>query len=488
MSYEIPIPKPSDYGISETNGFLPNEMPLCKLSDTYYDPWESIANNLPSLLLSKNIRNVVNKLPILKVKKELVNCLRQLRRAYSVLTFITNGYIWGIDEPCDTLPDSIAIPLLEISDILGLPPLSTYSSLVLWNYKPIISNEECEVNELDLSNITTINTFTGSMDESWFYLVSVIFERIGSRSINIGLKSIAAVRKHDINTVIECLEFLAENIDELGSILMKMEEMCDPHIFYYRLRPYLAGWKGMSDLGIPNGIKYGEKGDYKIFAGGSNAQSSLIQFLDILLGIEHFSIGTKRSAIKGQISPETSKNSFINDMRNYMPKEHREFLIHFGKVSNIREFVLRNKCDKLTLAYDACLSMLKSFRDKHIQIVTRYIILQATKTNISSTKKFGLSKTHGKHEQKGTGGTALIPFLKQCRDETGSIAASEWGQKVLNKAVLDVREDSSFCKILKRESKYNENNPIKRLKVGLAGDWDSGENDQEETTKIPGHW
>lgn len=76
--------------------------------------------------------------------------------------------------------------------------------------------------------------------------------------------------------------------------------------------------------------------------------------------------------------------------------------------------------------------MLKAFRDKHIQIVTRYIILQAKlykKAGSSNTLRSGISKTAEKTEQKGTGGTSLIPFLKQCRDETGDLAAGKWGKK-----------------------------------------------------------
>ena len=33
---------------------------------------------------------------------------------------------------------------------------------------------------------------------------------------------------------------------------------------------------------------------------------------------------------------------------------------------------------------------------------------------------------------RGTGGTALIPFLKQARDETGEPAIDEWARRLLN--------------------------------------------------------
>ena len=95
----------------------------------------------------------------------------------------------------------------------------------------------------DLDNLTTINTFTGSIDESWFYLVSVYFEYKGSFAIKAGLDALGHARDGDTKKLTESLQSMAQAIDSLGSVLMRMEEMCDPHVFYFRIRPYLAGWR-----------------------------------------------------------------------------------------------------------------------------------------------------------------------------------------------------------------------------------------------------
>lgn len=488
MSKNIPLPTLEEYGLSD-NGFLPKELPVTKLSDEYYKGWEAIVQNIPSLLLSKKMREVVDRLPVLDVKDSLIGDVGQLRRAYSVLCFIANAYVWGNDEACDTLPDCIAKPLLTVSDVLGLPPLATYASVVLWNYKPIVEDAD---DVMDLSNLTSINTFTGGMDETWFYLVSVMTEKIGAPCVTSGLKAIRAAREDDLDGAISELKCIAEAIDNLGSVLMKMEAMCDPHIFFYRIRPYLAGWKNMAEVGLPKGVKYGSEGEYLSFAGGSNAQSSLIQALDIVLGVEHFPMGKKGSGPR-TISANSDQNSFINEMRKYMPREHREFLGHLAKVSNIKDYVETKKDKELTLAYDACIAMLKSFRDKHIQIVTRYIILQAHKKNPSPQSKVlrsGLSKSQGQKEQRGTGGTALIPFLKQCRDETGSSAASDWGKKVLSTAVLDVHESSTVTGTRKRSQgpTAESGDDTKRMKLGLAGNWNIDQESDEEGSYPAGHW
>ena len=102
-----------------------------------------------------------------------------------------------------------------------------------------------------------------------------------------------------------------------------------------------------------------------------------------------------------------------------------------------------DSCPELLLSFDACLAMLKLFRDKHIQIVTRYVVLQAKKTNnmgSSSTMRSGLAKKKKNGaEEKGTGGTSLLPFLKQCRDETGDPAAGNWGKRILSDGVMRLK-------------------------------------------------
>ena len=147
----------------------------------------------------------------------------------------------------------------KVSDHLGLPPIATYASLCLWNFKQIMPSDDI----WDLDNLTTINTFTGSIDESWFYLVSVYFEHKGALAITTGLDAIKCAYDNNTKGLVENLQQLAEAIDSLGSVLMKMEEMCDPHVFYFRIRPYLAGWKNMTEVGL-KGVYYGEENCQKL--------------------------------------------------------------------------------------------------------------------------------------------------------------------------------------------------------------------------------
>ncbi|CAK7901557.1 indoleamine 2,3-dioxygenase [[Candida] anglica] len=437
----VAIPRLEDYDVFLEKGFLPDQLPLVKLPQDYYQPWENLVNNLPSLILTKRVRKLVDDLPSLST--EHLSNRDEYRRAYQCLTFMAQGYVWSETNPTDKLPENIAKPLLEVSDYLGLPPLATYAGLCLWNYKEIIPGQK-----FSLDNLTTINTFTGSIDESWFYLVSVYFEYEGASCIKLGLDLINLINNDaDRKTIIAHLQELAESIDHLGSVLLKMEEMCDPHVFYFRIRPFLAGWKGMNDLGLnKDGVLYGNETTPRNYVGGSNAQSSLIQFLDILLSVQHHPTGERpvphqANSMPSAVSNSSSSSNFMNEMRDYMPEKHRNFLKVLEQVSNIREYVSTNGEDdaELILCYDACLAMLKSFRDKHIQIVTRYIVLQARqKAKMgSNTMRSGLAKKG--ITEKGTGGTSLLPFLKQCRDETGDPAAGNWGKRILSDGVMRLK-------------------------------------------------
>ena len=92
-----PVPNPKDYGITGHHGFLPTELPLEILPDPYYKSWEAVITNLQALLLSRRLRAVVKKLPILSTAH--LQHRAEWQRAYVVLAFITHAYIWGGDLP-----------------------------------------------------------------------------------------------------------------------------------------------------------------------------------------------------------------------------------------------------------------------------------------------------------------------------------------------------------------------------------------------------
>ncbi|KAK3349082.1 Indoleamine 2,3-dioxygenase [Lasiosphaeria hispida] len=494
-----PIPVLTDYGISPTHGFLPEVLPLTRLPDPYYNKWEAVAANLQALILSKRLRGVVDRLPVLSTIG--LEHDAEWRRAYSLLSFMAHGYIWSGDSPSDRLPPAIAVPLLKVSQHLEVPPVATYAAVCLWNFKPLFMDEDID----NLENLASLNTFTGSIDESWFYLVSVAMEARGAPTIALMLIAIAAARENDAATVTRCLNSFAERVDDLTALLQRMHESCDPTIFYNRIRPFLAGSKNMAEAGLPHGVIY-EDGSgtetYRQYAGGSNAQSSLIQFFDVVLGIEHRPTGEKRGRTdesEREGHAPAPKHNFIMEMRRYMPGPHARFLGDVQAVANIRDFVESNRTNRpLCIAYDACLSMLRNLRDKHIAIVTRYIVVPSRevrarsrsrspevarrKVNLATASRqpqgiaydargaAAAKQESDKHKQnnlKGTGGTALISFLKQARDETGEPAVEEWTRRFMSRQIRTEGQGDFFAGKEEGAGLVKEEVEV----AGLAGTW-----------------
>lgn len=307
-------------------------------------------------------------------------------------------------------------------------------------------------------------------------------------------------RYNDSETVIACLRTFAERLDDLANILIRMSDFCDPSVFYHRIRPFLAGSKNMEDAGLPHGVLFdtGSPDDHYVqFSGGSNAQSSIIQFFDIVLGIEHRPAGerstnssdsyTSASDTEGPSSMQ--KPNFIQEMRRYMPGPHRRFLEHVERIANIRSYVEAHRSNAaLSTAFDACLAMLRAFRDKHIAIVSRYIIVKAREArgrsptatkaaaplNLASANRAALSPEHNgaaaKRRLRGTGGSALIPFLKQARDETGEPAINDWIKRIVNNgpglAAMAAPGQGEA-----RLTKMGEHADGEMEVVGLAGVW-----------------
>src|SRR5436190_2100408 len=93
------------------------------------------------------------------------------------------------------LPECIAIPFLKVTDKLEVPRVASYAAVCLWNFRPIFADEPLDV----LENLATLHTFTGSLDESWFYLVSVAIEARGAPILSIMLNGIHAANNNDTN-------------------------------------------------------------------------------------------------------------------------------------------------------------------------------------------------------------------------------------------------------------------------------------------------
>lgn len=272
---------------------------------------------------------------------------------------------------------------MKVSDYLGMNPVLCHASVALWNYQLVDPK-----GPIDLSNMEALATFTGTSDESWFHNVTAFVEISGAPCLPEILSAIQLDNEPDQLEI--HLNKIRDALIQMNLALPRLFEKLDPKVFYCQIRPFLSGWT--SDP-LPRGLKYGD--EYRSYSGASAAQSCLIATLDVALGVEHYGHSSK-------------PNEFMQAMRQYMPKPHREFLEMVQAKSLIRPCVMQlENTHKTVLAYNACVHQLKLFRDKHVQIVSLYIINQARKESQADTK-----------ELKGTAGASVIPFLKKSRDET----------------------------------------------------------------------
>lgn len=309
--------------------------------------------------------------------------------------------------------------------------MATYAALNLWNYT--LSTRPADT-PLPLECITSQHTFTGTLDESWFYSVSIAIESLAAPLIPLMIRALAPfsakaalpTSNRNYTELTMALQTLTSGIHDLSALLDRMDEHCNPSVFYHRIRPFLAGSKNMGAAGLPNGVLYDQgngKGEWRQLRGGSNGQSSTVQFLDLVLGVEHRGVGDRK---KG------GEAIFHEEVRGYMQREHRRFLQWLWEWApgGARGVVMAAgekgvgvaECRE---AFGAATGALAEFRGRHLRMVTRYIVVPARRAAMGGGGGGGVRNLASRPSEgncadglTGTGGTALLPFLKEARDET----------------------------------------------------------------------
>uniref|UniRef100_F7GBF2 Indoleamine 2,3-dioxygenase 1 n=1 Tax=Callithrix jacchus TaxID=9483 RepID=F7GBF2_CALJA len=376
-----------EYDIDGEVGFaLPN--PLENLPDVYND-WMSIAKHLPDLIESGKLRERVEKLDMLSI--DHLRDHKSQRLAHLVLGCITMAYVWdrGCGDVRKVLPKNIAVPYCQLSKKLQLPPILVYADCVLANWKKKDPNK----------NMDVLFSFRHTDCSKGFFLVSLLVEIEAASAIKEIPTIFKAMRMQELDTLRKALLKIASCLEKALQVFHQIHEHVDPQVFFNVLRIYLAGWKGNPQLS--EGLMYdGFWKDAKQFSGGSAGQSSIFQCFDVLLGIPQRAGGG-------------SAAQFLQDMRTYMPPAHRNFLCSLESNPSVREFVLLKGDAGLREAYDACVKALVNLRNYHLQIVTKYVLIPASQKSKNKT-----SKEPSEEENKGTGGTDLMNFLKTVRTTT----------------------------------------------------------------------
>ena len=363
-------------------GYITKSKSLERLSVT--------AAELPKTLLTGRVRQNIDSLNKNALSVDLViknNNIREIKLAMSHLSFIAHAYIWGAKNPSKVLPEVIARPWVQLSNILGRPPILSYASYCLDNWYRINPKEN-----ISLENVGLLNNFLGGVDEDWFVTIHVCIEDAAKDAIQSANVISKLNEMNSIKDFSDNLKKIISSLRKVNSIFSRMPEKCDPYIYYHRVRPFIFGTKDNPDLkkGLIYENQYSNKPQY--FRGETGAQSSIMPFLDGALGIYH---------------TQDHLRHYLNEMREYMHPEHRKAIEHVEKRSKAKHLISKSK--QLTSEYNKCLEEIRIFRAQHLEFAATYIHKQSQIKN-----PFG----RGGSTITGTGGTPFMKYLKKHRDET----------------------------------------------------------------------
>lgn len=398
-------------------GFLPNA--CVSILPNKFEFLQETIDNLSVTKSGNTFRKYVYILPtydpLQHSTKDLT--LEEKKYMYSILCMIMNRYVWctGVldAENYDTIPQIIGIPLYEISTDLGIAMSLTHASVDLWNWK-IPTGQNFSLDCLEI-----INTMTGDKSEEWFYKVMIAIEGIGGTMLNEIYEISSAHKNSNRIDKVKLKNFLlqlSDNIAQSIKIIKRMNEHCDPTFFFNTLRIFLSGSKNDN---LPNGIKIDlspiEKETITLnYAGGSAAQSTLIQVYDKLLGIDH-----------------AESNKFLTEMRMYMPQAHRKYL---HEITSIRELCESSDCE-IQNAFNDCIDKLGAFRQAHLSLIHNYIMKFVPKTQLNTNNDNNQNNAHG---EKGTGGTDPVTFCSDIIRETNKTKVLSTSLKSSNNDITGI--------------------------------------------------
>lgn len=375
------------YEISQETGFLPVYAPARTSLPEEFRPLQETANLLPKWMTTGRIRQVIAQLPEVDVDRALLDEM-QRRRAMLAYSYLTHAYVWGEPIAARVLPRNIAVPFASIAQTLGRPPVLSYASYALDNWVRLDENQP-----IAIGNILIAQNFLGGLDEDWFILVHIDIEAKAAPAIAVIPSLLQAIAQTEVAIVLSALEAIKAAWIAINTTMNRMPEACDPYIYYNRVRPYIHAWK--NNPALPEGLIYEGVEAYnnqpQFFRGETGAQSAIVPTMDALFNIRHES---------------DFLWEYLMEMRSYMPPKHRAFVEAVEQHSTLREFV-RNHMEQdppLRDLYNDCVSLIETFRTRHLEFAAQYIHKQTTRSNNAT--------------EVGTGGTPFMRYLKKHRDES----------------------------------------------------------------------
>lgn len=380
------------FDIDPVRGFLRSTDPVRTLPSSYAI-WEQLALELPKLLGADRVREAILAMPELTI--DALNTEAKRNRAMLLLSYLGQSWVFGGAEVNDTIPAQLARPWQAVAAKLGRPPVLSYASHALYNWRRFDRDRPVE-----LGNIARLENFHGGIDEDWFVLVHVAIEATAGPGLLGGVQAQDAVQAGDAAGVTAGLTALGDSAERMLKTLRRMPDNCDPYIYYNRVRQFIFGW--MDNPALPDGVYYegveAYAGKPQKFRGETGAQSSIIPAFDAILGVDLSDGPLGRHLI---------------ELREYMPPQHRAFLDELIKQPQVRDFVMANADDhELAAAYNRCIRLTAEFRRQHLEYAGRYIRQQQQRSSANPI-------------ETGTGGTPFMRYLAEHAKDTDRYLVGE---------------------------------------------------------------
>src|SRR6476469_5457932 len=146
----------SDFEISPEHGFLPQD-PREQVADCA--PLNDLGHALPKLLSARMVRQFVDQQRSLLGSFPPAWQEQDYRAAMRILSFAGHAYVWETpDHPAPSLPSHLAQPWYEVAQRLGRPPVLSYASYALDNWRRLEASKP-----IALDNIVLLQNFLGGL-------------------------------------------------------------------------------------------------------------------------------------------------------------------------------------------------------------------------------------------------------------------------------------------------------------------------------------
>ncbi len=357
-------------------GFLPDRDPPTRLKDPALQSIEKLGEDLPRLVHARTFREQCGEYLTSKADWDTLAKTRgdaDVERLFLLFSYFASSYVHAPGlPPTDRIPKAIAEPLVQLAKRVKRPPILSYASYCLHNWRRIDP-----AGPIALGNTALLQNFSmpddGKADEDWFILVHVDIENCAGAALASVRLTEKIIESKKPELMERMLKTTAGSLHLMNETMNRMPEGCSADVYFKKVRPYIFGFNNI----IYEGCFNNEPQSYR---GETGAQSSIVPTMLRAFGIEH-----KNSML----------TQHLDDMLEYMPAPHRDFIR--SQVS-VRDFVIAH-AKQLRDVYNECLSELIAFRTRHFEYAVNYI-----------EKKVD--------NPIATGGTPYVPWLRQLIEET----------------------------------------------------------------------